>query len=169
MEPLSSTSNRLQVRGFLTVHSAPSALCHHIDWAIQAVLGTWIKPTWTAQYVMPGTFHTQIEFRDKQATAAKLASALGSWHYLNFEVIENGDNGGELFRFTPHLGIHRAAVDLTGAVLMSENQLTHILNTSFDEDAIRNKLALALGQPWDVELDRFRGASAPGASQLRAI
>ena len=169
MEALSSTSARLQVRGFLTIHSAPSALRHHIDWAIQAVLGNWIKPTWTPQHVLPGTFQAKIEYREKQGSAATLASALKSWHYLNFEVIESSDNGGELFRFTPELGIHRAVVDLAGSVLVTENQVQQILASSFDEDAIRSGLAKAMGTPWDLELDRFRGAGLVEQSHLRAI
>jgi Protein of unknown function (DUF3145). len=108
MEPLTTPSNRQQVRGFLTIHSTPSALRHHIDWAIQAVLGAWVKPSWIAQPLIPGSYRTQLEFRDRQGAAAELASALRSWHYLNFEVIENTDNGGELFRCTPEFGIHRA-------------------------------------------------------------
>lgn len=118
---------------------------------------------------MPGTFQTQVEFRDRQGAAAKLASSLRSWHYLNFEVIENGDNGGELFRFTPELGIHRCVVDLEGSVLLTENQVQQILATSFDEDAIRQNLGQTMGQPWDLQLDRFRGASAHETSKLRAI
>ena len=97
MERLTTPSNRQQVRGFLTIHSTPSALRHHIDWAVQAVLGTWVKPSWSPQPLIPGSYRTQIEFRDRAGAAAELASTLRSWHYLNFEVIENTDNGGELF------------------------------------------------------------------------
>lgn len=118
---------------------------------------------------MPGTFQMQIEYRDKQGSAAQLASALKSWHYLNFEVIENSDNGGELFRFTPALGIHRAVVDLAGSVLVTENQITNILATSFDDESIRTGLEKAMGKSWDLELDRFRGATSHDSSKLRAI
>jgi hypothetical protein len=169
MERLTTPSNRQQVRGFLTIHSTPSALRHHIDWAIQAILGTWVKPTWSPQPLIPGSYRTQLEFRDRQGAAAELASSLRSWHYLNFEVIENTDNGGELFRCTPELGIHRALVDQTGAVILSENQLDTVLKNSFDEESIRHAIAGLLGNSWEQELDRFRSADLQEIAHLRAI
>jgi hypothetical protein len=169
MERLTTPSNRQQVRGFLTIHSTPSALRHHIDWAIQAVLGNWVKPTWSPQPLIPGSYRTQIEYRDRQGAAAELASSLRSWHYLNFEVIENTDNGGELFRCTPELGIHRSLVDQTGAVILTENQLGTVLNNSLDEESIREAIALLLGSSWEQELDRFRSVDLHEIVHLRAI
>ena len=169
MERLTTPSNRQQVRGLLTIHSSPSALRHHIDWGIQAVLGTLVKPTWSPQPLIPGSYRTQIEFRDRQGVAAELASSLRSWHYLNFEIIESTDNGGELFRCTSELGIHRAVVDQTGAVILSENQLSTALKNSFDEESIREAIASLLGSQWDAELDRFRSVNLQEISHLRAI
>ena len=169
MERLTTPSNRQQVRGFLTIHSSPSALRHHIDWAIQAVLGTWVKPTWSPQPLLPGSYRTQIEFRDREGAAAELASSLHSWHYLNFEVIENTDNGGELFRCTPEHGIHRSLVDQTGAVILTENQIGNALKNAFDEESIREAIAALLGSSWELELDRFRGVDLQEIAQLRAI
>lgn len=169
MERLTTPSNRQQVRGFLTIHSTPSALRHHIDWAVQAVLGTWVKPSWSPQPLIPGSYRTHIEYRDREGAAAELASALHSWHYLNFEVIESTDNGGELFRCTPELGIHRSLVDQTGAVILTENQLSKALKNSFDEESIREALASLLGNPWELELDRFRSVDLQEVAQLRAI
>jgi len=169
MERLTTPSNRQQVRGFLTIHSAPSALRHHIDWAIQTVLGNWIKLSWNPQPLMPGTFRTQLEFRGVQGAAAEIASSLRSWHYLNFEVIEGTELGGELFRFTPELGIHRAVVDQTGAVLVNENQLSAILANAFDEESIRQGIAAMMGNSWEYELDRFRSADLQEIPRLRAI
>jgi hypothetical protein len=169
MKRLTTPSNRQQVRGFLSIHSTPSALRHHIDWAIQAVLGNWVKPTWSPQPLIPGSYRTQIEFRDRQGAAAEIASSLRSWHYLNFEVIENTDNGGELFRCTPELGIHRSLVDQTGAVILTENQLGTVLKNSLDEESIREAIASLLGSSWEQELDRFRSVDLHEIAHLRAI
>lgn len=169
MEPLPTPSNRAQVRGFLTIHSAPSALRHHLDWAIQAEFGNWIKPSWNPQPLLPGTFRTQLEFRAPRGSAAKIASVLRSWHYLNFEVIETGDTGGELFRCTPELGIHRAVIDQSGAVLVSENQLNSILSSAFDEESIREGVAEILGNAWELALEKFRGADLQELPRLHAI
>jgi hypothetical protein len=169
MERLTTPSKPSQVRGFLTIHSAPSALRHHIDWAIQAVLGNWIQLAWNPQPLMPGTFRTQLEFRGPQGAGAEIASALRSWHYLNFEVIEGTELGGELFRFTPELGIHRAIVDQSGAVQVSENQLSLILAQSFDEESIRDGISAVVGNSWELELDRFRSVDLQELPRLRAI
>jgi len=118
---------------------------------------------------MPGTFRTQLEFRGAQGAAAEIASSLRSWHYLNFEVIEGTETGGELFRFTPELGIHRAVVDQSGAVLVNENQLSAILAKTFDEDSIREEIAAMLGKSWEQELDRFRSVDLQEVPRLRAI
>jgi hypothetical protein len=169
MERLTTPSSRQQVRGFLTIHSAPSALRHHIDWAIQGVLGHWIKLSWNPQPLMPGTFRTQLEFRAPSGAASEIASLLRSWHYVNFEIIEGNENGGELFRFTPELGIHRSIVDQSGAVLISENQLSALLASSCDEDSIRDGVARLLGNSWELELERFRGVDLQEQPRLHAI
>jgi hypothetical protein len=118
---------------------------------------------------MPGTFRTQLEFRGAQGAAAEIASSLRSWHYLNFEVIEGTELGGELFRFTPELGIHRAIVDQSGAVQVDENQLSVVLSSSFDEESIREAIASLLGSSWESELDRFRSVDLQELPRLRAI
>lgn len=169
MERLTTPSNRQLVRGFLTIHSTPSALRRHIDWAIQTVLGTWVNPTWTLQPLIPGSYRMQLEFRDRQGAAAELASSLRSWHYLNFEIIENTDSGGELFRCTPELGIHRAPVDQTGAIILTENQLSAALKNTLDEESIREAIATLLGSAWETELDRFRSVDLQEIAHLRAI
>ncbi|MDE3226976.1 MAG: DUF3145 family protein [Acidobacteriota bacterium] len=169
MERLTTPSHRQQVRGFLSIHSAPSALRHHIDWAIQGVLGNWIKLSWNPQPIMPGSFRTQLEFRAPSGTASEIASVLRSWHYLNFEIIEGNENGGELFRFTPELGIHRSIVDQSGAVLVNENQLSSILASSFDEESIRDGIAALMGNSWETELERFRSVDLQELPRLHAI
>jgi len=169
MERITTPSNRPQVRGFLTIHSAPSALRHHIDWAIQTVLGNWIKMSWSPQPLMPGTFRTQLEFRGPQGAAAEIASSLRTWHYLNFEVIEGTELGGELFRFTPELGIHRSVVDQSGAVLINENQISKVLAESFDEESIRDGIATIMGNAWELELEPFRSVDLQELPRLRAI
>jgi hypothetical protein len=169
MQRLTMPPSRNQVKGYLTIYSAPSTLRHHIDWAIQSVLGNWINLTWSQQNLVPGTFRTQLEFRDRAGASAEIASALASWHYLNFEVIESGEPLGEIFRFTPELGMHRAAIDQSGAALLSENQIVQCLSKSFDEDSLRESIAKSLGTPWENQLERFRSVDTLATSHLRAI
>ena len=169
MQRLVTPSAQLSVRGLLTIHSAPSALRRHIDWAIQNIVGTDAQVNWQPQSMMVGTFKTKCQWRARGGSAAEIASTLRSWHYLNFEVLEENENGGELFRFTPELGLHRAVTDLSGAVLLNEFAINNVMQKAFDEDSIRQGLLQAMGTAWDLELDRFRSAGMGEPSLLHAI
>ena len=169
MQRLTRSSAALVVRGALTIHSAPSALRSHIDWALADLLGANVRCDWTPQMLKAGTFKCTLTWRDHQGVAAAVASTLRSWHYIYFEVHEDTNDGGELFRFTPELGIHRAVTDLTGAVLIGQNQINVVLTESFDEESIRAGLALIIGNEWESELERFRGVNHQEISHLRAI
>jgi len=169
MQRLVTPSAQLSVRGLLTIHSAPSALRAHIDWAIQNILGSDAQLNWLPQPIMVGTFKSKCQWSAHGGSGAEIASTLRSWHYLNFEVIENHENGGELFRFTPELGIHRAVTDLSGGVLLNEYAIKNVMQSAFDEDSIRQGLLEAMGAPWDLELERFRSAGMGEVARLHAI
>jgi len=169
MQRLIQSSSALAVRGTLTIHSSPSALRTHIEWALADILGVNSLIEKNPQMLKAGTFKCTLTWRDRAGVAAAIASVLRSWHYLFFEVQEDSNSGGELFRFTPELGIHRAVTDLTGAVMLNENQIQMVLLKSFDEESVRNGLALIMGNDWEIELERFRSVSHQEFAHLRAI
>ena len=169
MQRLVTPSAQLSVQGLLTIHSAPSALRRHIDWAIQNIVGADVQLNWLPQPMLVGTFKAKCQFNGRQGSGAEIASTLRSWHYLNFEVQEAHENGGELFRFTPELGIHRAVTDLSGGVLLNEFTINNVMQKAFDEDSIRQGLLQAMGTAWDIELERFRSAGMGEPARLHAI
>ena len=154
--------------GLITIHSAPSALRQHIEWGLNGLLGAVHNYTWRDQPLASGTLRMTIEFRAPAGTAAAVATALKNWHYLRFEVQEINSDGGEYFRFTPELGIHRALVDGSGSILISENVIQKSLQ-SFDDLEIREKLEVALGKEWDDALEPMRGVDLQEVQRLRAI
>jgi len=154
--------------GLITIHSAPSALRQHIEWGLNGLLGTVHNYTWRDQPLAAGTLRMTIEFRAPAGTAAAVATALKNWHYLRFEVQELSSDGGEYFRFTPELGIHRAQVDGSGSILISENVIQKSLQ-SFDDLEVREKLEAALGKQWDDALEPMRGVDLQEVQRLRAI
>ena len=156
------------IAGLVTIHSAPSALRQHIEWGLNAMLGQPQSYTWRDQPLAAGTIRTTIEFRGEVGLAAKIATALKNWHYLRFEVQEFGKDGGEYFRFTPELGIHRANVDAAGSILISENVIRKAL-ASFDDLEVRENLVLALGESWEEALEPMRGVDLQEVARLRAI
>lgn len=156
------------MNGHLTIHSAPSALRQHIEWGINSLLGSPQNFMWRDQPLAAGTSRTALEFRAPRASAAKIATALKNWHYLRFEVHELDQGGGELFRCTPELGIHRATLDAAGNIQVSENQISKALS-HFDDLELRENLELVLGKPWDLALEPYRGVDLQEVARLRAI
>jgi hypothetical protein len=154
--------------GLVVIHSAPSALRQHIEWGLNSLLGAPQNVLWRDQPLSPGTVRTTLEFRAPHGTASKIATALKNWHYLRFEVSELGAHGGEIFRCTPELGIHRATVDQVGTILISEDVIRKSL-ASFDDLEIRENLGLALGTSWDEALEPYRGVDLQEVQRLHAI
>jgi len=154
--------------GLVVIHSAPTALRQHIEWGLNSLLGAPQNIFWRDQPLAPGTVRTTLEFRAPLGTASKIATALKNWHYLRFEVSELGTHGGEIFRCTPELGIHRATVDAVGTILVSEDVIRKAL-AHVDDIEIRENLERALGREWEVALEPFRGVDLQEVQRLRAI
>jgi hypothetical protein len=154
--------------GLVVIHSAPTALRQHIEWGLNSLLGAPQNIFWRDQPLAPGTVRTTLEFRAPLGTAAKIATALKNWHYLRFEVSGLGAHGGEIFRCTPELGIHRATVDHVGTILVSEDVIRKAL-AHFDELDLRENLEKSLGTEWDEVLEPYRGVDLQEIQRLRAI
>jgi hypothetical protein len=154
--------------GLVVIHSAPTALRQHIEWGLNSLLGAPQNIFWRDQPLAPGTVRTTLEFRAPVGTASKIATALKNWHFLRFEVSELGSRGGEIFRCTPELGIHRATVDQVGTILISEDVIQKAL-ARFDELELRESLERSLGKEWEVALEPFRGVDLQEIQRLRAI
>ncbi|MEI9907032.1 MAG: DUF3145 family protein [Actinomycetota bacterium] len=154
-------------RGFLVIHSAPAALCRHIDWAIAALLGPSVKLSWRPQPLLSGTHRASCEWRDREGKGAELVSTLRDWHYLRFEVREESDREKVLYRFTPNLGIQRSVIDDAGSILITEHQIASAL--TLNDEGIRESLRRSLGSDWDEELDQFRRVDLESISHSHAI
>ena len=152
-------------RGVLFVHSAPRALCPHLEWATANVLGVRVSLDWIEQPAAPSMFRTEYSWQGPQGTGATLASALRGWTHLRYEVTEDSSHGvdGSRWSHTPELGIFHAATDAHGNVVVPEDRVRAALAHVGDAHLMKQELDLALGQAWDDELEPFRyaGAGAP--------
>jgi hypothetical protein len=152
-------------RGVLFVHSAPRALCPHIEWAAGGVLGARASLDWTEQPAAPGMFRAELSWQGAQGTGARLTSALRGWAHLRYEVTEEPSHGSDGGRWshTPDLGIFHAVTDVHGNIVVPEDRVRAALEHADDAARLRRELDLALGQAWDDELEPFRyaGAGAP--------
>src|SRR3954462_7503308 len=82
------TATRTATRGVLYVHSASSALCPHIEWAVGGVLGVSVNFSWTPQPAQGGSYRAEYSWAGEVGSAAAVASALRGWNHLRFEITE---------------------------------------------------------------------------------
>lgn len=148
-------------RGMLSIMSAPSPLCPHVEWAIGGVFGAPVTLDWRPQPAERGSFRSEYVWSGAPGMAARLASALKRWPRLRFEASEEGSSGSEpeRYSYTPTLGVFHAVTTLNGDVLVPEDRIRRAMLTAGDDaSALRAALDDLLGAPWDDELDVFRQA-----------
>ena len=148
-------------RGVLYVHSAPRALCPHIEWAAGRALERAVNFDWIDQPVLKGAKRTEFYWEGARGTGAKLASALRGWEHLRYEVTEDaglGTDGGR-WMHTPDLGIFYAQTDTVGNTVIPEDRIRYAMEVAgANAVELHRELRLALGQAWDDELEAFRHA-----------
>ena len=159
-------TTRTATRGVLYVHSAPSALCPHIEWAAGGVLGNAVSLDWTLQGAQAGTYRAELSWAAEAGTAAALASALRGWNHLRFEVTEEPTAGteGSRFSYTPDLGVFHAVTGVHGDIMIPEDRLkAAVVKAALGDTTLNNEIDKLLGKPWDDELETFRyaGDGAP--------
>ena len=157
---------RTATRGVLYVHSAPSALCPHIEWATGGVLGVSPQMEWTPQPAQSGSYRTEYSWTGEPGTAAAITSALRGWNHLRFEVTEESTTGTEGARFsaTPDLGVFHAVTGLHGDIMIPEDRLkAAVVKASLGETTLQLEVDKLLGRAWDEALEpyRYAGEGAP--------
>lgn len=148
-------------RGVVFIHSAPSALCPHLEWAIVGVLDAPVDINWVPQPAEAGTYRTEISWEAKVGTAATIASTLRGWDRLRFEVTEEptASSEGARYSYTPDLGIFHAMAGLHGDILIPEDRIkAAMVKASKGDVTMDDALDALLGSAWDAELEPFRHA-----------
>ena len=151
----------MSTSGTIYVHSSPSAVCPHVEWAIAGVLQIRADLQWTAQAAAPGQLRAECEWSGDPGTAAAVANALRAWPMLRFEVTEEPSPGvdGERFCFVPGLGLWRASTSANGDIVVGEDQLRALAGAARDAESFAHQLAQLLGAAWDDALEPFRRAA----------
>ncbi len=161
-----ASSARGSTRGVVYVHSAPSALCPHIEWAVAGVLGVPVDAAWTAQEAQRGTYRAEIAWTGEPGTSARIVSAIRGWDHLRFEVSEDPTPATEGARYssTPSLGVFHAVTGLHGDIMIPEDRVkAAMLKSAAGEASLTLELDKLLGRPWDDELETFRHAGEGSA------
>lgn len=154
----------MSTRGVVFVHSSPTAVCPHVEWAISGVLGTRVALEWTPQPASPGQLRAECTWTGPSGSAGALAGALRAWSMLRFEVTEEPSPGvdGERFCFTPQLGLWRGRTSANGDIVVGEDQLRALL-AGVPLSQVPGRVRDLLGSAWDEALEPFRlaGDGAP--------
>jgi len=153
-------------RGVFYVHSAPAALCPHIEWAVAGVLNTSVSLEWTPQEAQHATYRAEYSWAGDAGTAAAITSALRGWEHVRFEVTEDPtlSTEGARYSYTPDLGVFHAVTGIHGDIMIPEDRIkAAVVKAALGEVALPVELDKLLGKPWDDELEAFRyaGDGAP--------
>ncbi len=148
-------------RGVVHIHSAPSALCPHIEWAVGGAVGVPLRLDWRPQPAEPGAYRTEYTWAGPVGTGARLATAMKRWARLRFEVTEEATatSEAERYSYTPALGVFHATVGLHGDILVPEDRLKVAMREARAGGVpLHQAVADLLGEAWDDELEVFRQA-----------
>ncbi|WP_246954811.1 DUF3145 domain-containing protein [Brachybacterium sp. Marseille-Q7125] len=148
-------------QGVLYIHSAPRALTPHIEWAAAGVIGVPPHMRWEEQSIGRGLMRSELSWRGREDTGAHLVSALRGMHEVRFEVTQEATSrtDGARWSCTPELGIHHAATDHAGNIVLTEDHVRGCMERAGgDARALQRELGIALGEPWDEELEIYRHA-----------
>lgn len=144
--------------GVLYVHSAPSALCPHVEWAVGAVVGVPVNLGWVPQPVERASYRAELEFTAPAGTAAALASKLKRLDRIRFEVTQDGAEGVR-YSYTPTLGIFHALTARNGDIVIPEDRIKKaFVVEALGGKSLHDGINELLGTAWDDELEAFRHA-----------
>lgn len=150
-----------RTHGVVQIHSAPSALCPHVEWAVGGVVGVPVQLDWTPQPAERASYRAEYSWTGPVGTSATLASALKGWQRLRFEVTEEATarSEGVRYSYTPALGVFHATVGLHGDLLINEERLkAAVARDALGRRRLHDAVADLLGTAWDDELEVFRQA-----------
>ena len=144
----------MSTRGVIFVHSSPTAVCPHVEWAISGVLGARVSLEWTSQPAAPGLLRTECTWSGPAGRAGALAGALRAWPMLR---------DGERFCHAPSLGLWRGRTSANGDIVVGEDRLRALLTETPGSQQATTRVHEMLGSAWDAALEPFRlaGDGAP--------
>ena len=154
----------MSAHGVLYVHSAPPALCPHIEWAVAGIMGAPVNLPWGGQPAAPGALRAELTWQAQPGTAGAIASALAGWNRLRFEVTEDSSPGCDGVRhcYTPDLGLFTAVTGANGDIMVAEDRLRSVMLLASRGAAgrsLEDEIGRLLGTAWDNELEPFRRAA----------
>lgn len=116
---------------------------------------------WEEQPVGRGLLRAELPWSGREDTGARLVSAMRGMHDVRFDVTQEATarDDGARWSCTPDLGVYHAATDHAGNIVLTEDHVRGCMERAgHDPIALRRELDIALGAPWDDELEIYRHA-----------
>src|SRR3954464_10278224 len=160
---------RRSTQGVVFVHACPKALCQHVEWALERVVGAPVSLSWADQPAAHGSYRADGARPGSPGRAAPPGAAgpaarwwpgVRAWRMLRCEVTEKASHGndGERMSYVPGQGVFRAPTSANGDIMISEQQLRHLAATAGSIEAFRHGVDELLGAAWDADLEVYRHA-----------
>ena len=167
----SSKEAPVATRGVVYVHSAPPALCPHVEWAIGGVLGVRVTLDWTPQPAAPGhRARPSCPGRPTPAPAPRSPQrcATGCTCASRSPRSPAPAPRGALVVPPPRLGLFHATTGVHGDIMIREDRLRAAAGPRRErpgDQHRRPRWRRLLGKAWDDELEsvplRRRGRPRP--------
>lgn len=153
-------STRSRTSGVVYVHSSPSAVCPHVEWAISGTLGIRADLRWSAQPAAPGQLRAEYAWSGEPGVGSRVCAALKAWPMVRFEVTEDPSPGvdGQRFCYVPGLGLWQSRTSANGDIVVTEDKLRAVVSKSASKEAVAHHVDTLLGAAWDDALEPFRRA-----------
>lgn len=148
-------------RGVVYIHATPKALCAHIQWALESVLGSRVSLDWRDQPAATGMMRADLSWTGAPGTGAAIASTLKGFTGVRYEITEDASAGvdGSRWSYTPSLGILHNRTSANGDIVLTEDRLREIITLAQGSaEAMTEMIEECLGADHDEELDIFRHA-----------
>ena len=154
-------TSRHATRGVIYVHSAPSALCPHIEWALGGVLGNAVSLEWTPQPAQAGTYRAEYSWLGEAGRRLRSPPPCGGGT-TSASRSPRSRRRRPRGPATPRpltLGVFHAVTGLHGDLMIPEDRLkAAVVKASLGETTLEIEIDKLLGKPWDDELETFRHA-----------
>jgi hypothetical protein len=140
----------------LVVHACPRQLTAQLPALLKPISGT---PCWSKQDLLDDHLGSEFKLSLSEEQLEELASEIYALGGVYFELNQSQGKRGLLFMGVPGLGVFRGELNEAGSVLLSEDRITQMLNTSAgNQREFLRLLRVSLGQSWDDIIEPFRAA-----------
>ena len=152
---------RRSTQGVVFVHACPKALCQHVEWALERVVGAPVSLSWADQPAAHGSYRAEVAWTGSPGTAARLVDRAARVA----DAALRGDRGSQprqrrradVLRARARVSSGRRPAPTATSWSPSSSCATSPPRPTSIE-AFRHGVDELLGAAWDADLEVYRHA-----------